>query len=386
MASVGGVLMGTGYCSNRRGVVALANFLLLVACCLALSQSAARAQQLSDEQSLRGLSEDLKKLGESISKLEAKAPSRLEQFQQQLGAPKPDEREAFLATLGHKLFFDPRLSKFGNVSCSTCHDPKFGWSNGRPRGEGGTVGSIGEMNVPTSIFAAHQPRFFYNQRVATIRRQCLEPLVNPIEMANDSMRQVEENLRVRAPGYFPLFQRAFAPGTRTITAIATCLEAFQRTIVTPFDAPIDLFIAGKQDALSDQEKFGFALFKEFRCIECHQYPLFRDDLRHNNGSPFRFVTGRSGQLALVKTPTLREIKYTAPYFSTGAAKTLYDVVEHYNVGGFALNQNGQQVRASNIDRRIRPLGMQQVHKDALVAFLMSISSPHYPKYETPALP
>lgn len=323
--------------------------------------------------------------------------------------------------LGRKLFFDPRLSIDGTVSCATCHDPKHGWSDGLPRALGirGQNGNRlrGDRNTPTIVNAAFSPLMFHDGRTIGMPTQSLQPILNPIEMGDQTEGQVLNRI-ASIPGYRAMFEAAYGSrtqtvrngrrgGVRTIAASPVdrnryghAMAAFQSTVVSR-DAPIDRRLRGDLDALSPAAERGFAIFQSAGCMACHVPPLWTDNGFHNNGMEVagkrRATDGGRAALAGVsnvkpdgrsnvrafKTPTLREIGRTAPYGHAGDFASLERVVRHYNAGGARFDG----VIDPQMDRRIRPLGLDERQEADLVALLREgFLGYDYPHFETPELP
>jgi len=250
--------------------------------------------------------------------------------------------------LGRMLYFDPRFSQTGTVSCNSCHNLMLGGDDNRPVSMG-VHGKTGGRSAPTvwnSAFASSQ---FWDGRAATLEEQAKGPVANPVEMG---MSDVENAMdRVRAiPGYKPYFVAAFGEkDPLTVDNAAKAVAAFERTMITP-DSPYDRFVKGDKSALSEQQQRGMQTFAELGCVSCHsgaafsgpsmpagsgffmKFPTFADskyvkqyDLTKDKG---RYdVTGKEADMHLFKVPTLRNIALTAPYFHNGAVKTLDEAVK-----------------------------------------------------------
>jgi cytochrome c peroxidase len=306
--------------------------------------------------------------------------------------------------LGRKLFFDARLSADGKVSCATCHDPKLAFTDGKPVAEG-IGGKRGPRNSPTIINATYSAGQFWDGRADTLEEQAIQPLTNPIEMGNESYDAVVARLRGIAE-YRNEFQQVFG-APLTIERVGYAIAAYERTLVAG-DAPFDRFFAGDQTAISEAAKRGFALFRgKGRCSRCHtfseQLPLFTDFAYHNTGvaanhpafaklarkaweaaetAQAKTVIDELAQqegghelgrilisyqvfdLGAYRTPSLRNIALTAPYFHDGSAKTLAEVVRFYNEGG-------KQNLAREWD--LNSLSLTDDEQSDLVSFLESLT-------------
>lgn len=288
--------------------------------------------------------------------------------------PTPEKIE-----LGRQLYFDPRLSSDGAVSCATCHDPNKGWSNGEAVATG--IGNLkGGRNSPTIINSAYYTLQFWDGRAKTLEDQALGPIQNPIEM-NMKMDVVVKNLNDLS-GYREQFQKVFGTDV-TEQGIAKAIAAFERTVLSG-DAPYDRFQAGDKAALSEAAQRGLKLFNgKANCKACHSGPSFTDSAFHNIGLDSAdegrmAISKLPGDKGAMKTPTLRDIAKTAPYMHHGKLNTLEEVVAHYNKGG---NNNPQQ------DEEIFPLKLSDQELADLVTFMKEgLASSKYPHVEKPKLP
>lgn len=303
--------------------------------------------------------------------------------------------------LGKKLFFDPRLSLDGSVSCSTCHDPDMGWADHNTLAVG-IAGRTGTRNSPTIVNAAYSQLMFHDGRTIGMPTQALQPIVNRLEMGGQSENQVLGRI-ARIPGYRALFNAAYGPQSlQTFAAMRNAyghaLASFQSTIIS-FEAPVDLRMQGMGNALSPRAELGFAIFQRANCVTCHVPPYFTDLGFHNNGMEFAAKTqtndrGRAGVLPrrqagterAFKTATLREIHRTFPYSHSGSFPNLESIVRHYNLGGVTV-KNGRYVVDPLQDPRIRPLGLTLDQEGYLVTFLReAFAGRDYPYVSPPALP
>ncbi len=249
----------------------------------------------------------------------------------------PTDLNSAKIQLGKKLFHDTSLSADGSMSCASCHDVRNGGDDGLETSIG-INHQIGPINSPTvlnSVFNANQ---FWDGRSASLVDQVSGPIHNPREMASD-WKQVIQKLN-RNPTIVELIQQLY--GT-TINAgnISDAIAEYERALVTT-GAPFDLYLQGDTNAISDQAKQGYALFKEVGCIACHQgtnvgsnafQPLgvmgnyFADRGNITTADYGRFnVTGRDKDKHLFKVPTLRNVELTAPYLHDGKAAQLGDAV------------------------------------------------------------
>ena len=305
---------------------------------------------------------------QAVSRHRAPTPLGLDLF-----APVPDDNpltEGRVA-IGRKLFFDPMLSVDRRVSCSSCHRPDHAFADTTDVSFG-SRNRVGIRNTPSVLNAVYRATFAWDGRSRSLEDQVLLPIQDPDEMA---LTLVELAKRARAqPRYARAFRREFGeePTPRTI---AMALAAYLRTLRSG-DAPIDRFRAGDTLALSAAARLGFRLFTGMaNCTTCHVGPLFTDGDFHNTGIAWRGdeftdigragVTGLTEDKGRFKTPSLRDVAITAPYMHDGSKRSLADVVEFYDTGG---------QRNLGLDPLIRPLRLTASEKQALVAFLESLTS------------
>jgi cytochrome c peroxidase len=290
-----------------------------------------------------------------------------------LFAPAPNDNPLTRGrvVIGEKLFFDPALSMDGRVSCSSCHRPDHAFADTTDVSLG-SRNRVGIRNTPSVLDVAYRATFAWDGRSRSLEDQVLLPIQDPDEMA---MTLVGLETRVRAqPGYARAFRREFGedPTPRTI---GLALAAYLRTLRSG-DAPIDRFRAGDTLALSAAARLGFRLFTgKANCTACHAGPLFTDDDFHNTGIGWRDdafsdigragITGLTEDKGRFKTPSLRNVAITAPYMHDGSKRSLADVVELYDAGG---------QRNPGLDPLIQPLRLTASEKQALVAFLESLTS------------
>ena len=270
------------------------------------------------------------------------------------------------AELGAALYFDPRLSIDGSISCASCHNPSLGFSNALPVAVG-FKGQKGARNSPTIYNSGYEDVQFWDGRALTLEKQAFGPLENPVEMGPQKLDQVAVRLNA-IPGYRQWFQKIF-DGPATPDRIGKAIATYERTILSG-NAPVDRFVDGDKSALSLKAQRGFALFKgKGNCTLCHVGFNFADGDFHNIGIGMskkkpdlgRFeVTKNPADKGKFKTPSMREIADTGPYMHDGSVKTLEATVELYNRGG---------EKNANLDKQIVPLHLTAAESDDLVAFL-----------------
>jgi len=272
--------------------------------------------------------------------------------------------------LGHKLFFEPKLSRSGIISCNTCHVVGAAGVDAREIaiGEGARTGT---RNSPTVFNAAFLSSQFWDGRAPTLEEQAKGPIQAHVEMDLTPEEAVE---RLRETGYEPLFAAAF-PGEEdplTFDNVARAIASFERTLVTP-GAPFDRYLEGDTNALTPQQREGLALFQGAGCIGCHNGVMLGGNgyaaFTHVQGGEDigrAAVTGREEDRYLFRIAPLRNVGLTAPYFHDGSAATLHDAV--------AIMGNVQ------LQRQFTP---EEI--DALVAFLESLTG-EFPVITHPQLP
>jgi cytochrome c peroxidase len=331
---------------------------------------------------------------------------------QTLAAIPPDNPQtADKIALGQKLFFDGRLSVDGTVACSTCHDPQRAFTDGRPTSIG-VRGRSGQRNSPTVLNALYNKTQFWDGRAKSLEDQAVLPIVNPVEMAQPDLEAAVRSLAAY-PEYQQAFQHVFGRPPNGHDLVAA-LASYERSL-TSFDAPFDRFLAGDEKAIDEAAQRGWVLFNNrARCNKCHALPdetpdltNFKDDDFHNIGVLIvrhrvvplalkaerlvnaanavevdraaietemsalgRFlVTRNEPDIASFKTPGLRNVMVTGPYFHDGSHETLWDVLDHYN--------KGAGLRDPWLDQDIQPLGLRERELDDLVAFMASLTSDVY---------
>ena len=347
---------------------------------------------------------------------------------QQVGAPAELTREAIppdnpqtseKISLGQKLFFERRLSVDGTVSCSTCHDPQLAFTDKKPLSVG-IKGRLGQRNAPTILNALYNKTQFWDGRVNTLEEQAANPIVNSFEMGHPNLDTAVAEI-ASVEEYQQAFQRVFRRppnGPDLLRAIAS----YERTQLS-FDSPFDRFIAGDNNAIDASAKRGWELFNtQARCNKCHaltdtqrDVTVFTDNDFHNIGIGIirhnvvalarqaehliksgdtaaidraaiqtdmsalgRFlITRKDKDIASFKTPDIRNVLVTGPYFHDGSQETLWDVIDHYNKGDGLHNPY--------LDEDMQPLALTETDIDDLVAFLASVTSATYKEQGTAEL-
>ncbi|MDB4884518.1 MAG: cytochrome peroxidase, partial [Gemmatimonadetes bacterium] len=325
--------------------------------------------------------------------------------------PRDNPQTPAKIALGEKLFFDGRLSANGTVACASCHDPRLAFTDGRPVSVG-FENRVGQRNAPTVLNALYNAFQFWDGRAPTLEKQAALPIVNPVEMGQPTLDSAVARVAAVAE-YRDQFRRVFGRppnGVDLVRAIAS----YERSQLS-FDSPFDHFIAGDSNAIDASAKRGWVVFNtRGRCNKCHAFTdttsrptTFTDDTFHNIGvnivrhnvvalarqaeqlvkrgdtvaidqaaiqTPMSalgryLVTRKDSDMASFKSPDLRNVMVTAPYFHDGSAATLWDVMDHYN--------KGAGLRDPWLDVDIQPLALHEADIDDLVALMASLTSPAY---------
>ncbi len=238
-----------------------------------------------------------------------------------------------MVELGKKLFFDPRLSRSGFISCNSCHNLSMGGTDNLQTsiGHGWQKGPI---NAPTVLNASFNVAQFWDGRASDLEAQAAGPIANPGEMAFTHPLAVEVIASI--PGYVTEFGKVFGSPDVNIQRITQAIAAFEETLVTP-NSRFDRWLAGDSAALSQQERVGYDLFNRNGCAMCHNGPAAGGTSFRKMGivEPYTTTSGAVGRAAVTgkdadqlafKVPTLRNIELTYPYFHDGAVDSLADAV------------------------------------------------------------
>ena len=272
--------------------------------------------------------------------------------------------------LGRRLFFDPTLSRDYTLSCGSCHDPRRVFTDGLAVAVG-IESRQGTRNSPALLNRAWGKAQFWDGRAASLEEQALQPIENPDEF---NMTLEEVLARLQDHYQYPEWFRSVFGREVNSKDLGRAIASYVRTILTG-DAPMDRYLNGDRQALSEQARAGLLLFRgRANCTACHLGPTFTDEQFHNTGVAFRdgkltdegrfAVTGKEKDRGAFKTPTLRHVAQTAPYMHDGSLRTLEDVIEFYDQGG---NPN------LYLDEELRPLNLTDEEKQALAALLRSLT-------------
>ncbi|MFB2776711.1 diheme cytochrome c5 peroxidase CcpA [Shewanella xiamenensis] len=235
--------------------------------------------------------------------------------------------------LGKMLFFEPRLSKSGFISCNSCHNLSTGGVDALPTSIGHHW-QEGPINSPTVLNADFMLAQFWDGRASDLKEQAAGPIANPKEMG--FTHELATETIASMPAYRARFAKVYGDEKVDIDRLTDAIAAFEKTLVTP-NSPFDQYLLGKQDAISNEAKAGYQLFKDKGCVSCHNGPavggtmfmkmgLIKPFHTNNPAEGRKGVTGKDADKYVFKVPTLRNIELTYPYFHDGSVWTLEEAV------------------------------------------------------------
>lgn len=281
--------------------------------------------------------------------------------------------------LGKKLFFDPILSSDNMVSCATCHAPSLAFTDARINSIG-VNGAIGQRNSMPLFNLAwnYDERFAWDGKELSLERQVFEPVRNPEEM-NSNWAQLVNELQ-NHPEYPQLFNEAFGTANIDSVLVAQAIAQFERTLISA-GSKFDRYSLGLEE-LTEQELSGLDVFlseEKGDCFHCHgnpNNPLWTNNSFHNNALDANFtdlglgaVTGDPSDNGKFKTPSLRNLSFTAPYMHDGRFQTIDQVIEFYSTG--LQNSPTVDPLMKKVDEGGVNLTTQQ--KEDLKAFLLTLN-------------
>jgi cytochrome c peroxidase len=316
--------------------------------------------------------------------------------------------------LGRFLFFDPILSGNKDIACATCHQPNFNYAEFLETSigvNGVGSGSKRQFRHPNTIpfvkrnsqsvlntafngvrnHAPYDPKsapMFWDSRAKGLEEQALLPIETLEEMRGHNypedgiVKEVVGRLK-KIPAYQTLFSKAFEGEAEPITAqnLAKAIAAYERTLIAN-QSRFDQYMRGDSNALSLSEKDGLQLFLKVGCAKCHSGPMFSDFKLHTLGvadteNRKESDTGANGTYAF-RTPTLRNLRYTAPYMHSGKLLTLEQVLEFYEdlSGGKIVNPN---VKPAQMDTLIKSLNVRFKDISRIVEFLNTLNDDNFDK-------
>lgn len=278
-----------------------------------------------------------------------------------------------MAELGKKLYFDPRLSKSGFISCNSCHNLSMGGTDNIPTSIGDHW-QQGPINAPTVLNSSLNLAQFWDGRAADLKAQAGGPIANPGEMAFTHTLAI--GVLESIPAYVREFKQTFGKDKIDIDQVTDAIAEFEKTLVTP-NSRFDRFLLGDATALTATEAKGYELFKEVGCVACHNGPAAGGNsfqklgvveaFKKDDPATGRFaVTGKDADRFNYKVPTLRNVEYTYPYFHDGSANTLSEAVR--TMGRIQLGKTFSDEETGQV-----------------VAFLKTLSG-DMPQFNLPALP
>jgi cytochrome c peroxidase len=319
------------------------------------------------------------------------APAPTYDWQLPAGFPVPavpadNPMSAAKVALGRRLFFDPRLSMTGTVSCASCHNPARAYTDGRPR----ALGALGEelprgaMSLTNVVYNAS---FGWTaRRVASLEAQMRQPLFNqhPVEMGLAGREADVTALLGADERYTAAFRRAFprAADPVSLDNAIRAIASFERTLISGNSAFDRYVFRGEHAALSEPAKRGLGLFysKRLGCANCHGGFNFTGTWteRDRPVAPAAFARdGRAGPA--VRVPTLRNVALTAPYMHDGRYATLEEVIRHYERDGAGMAEEPQDPSspASRPVRRLTAFRLNARERADLVAFLNALTDDEF---------
>ncbi|WP_076541579.1 cytochrome-c peroxidase [Shewanella sp. UCD-KL21] len=235
--------------------------------------------------------------------------------------------------LGKMLFFEPRLSMSGFISCNSCHNLSLGGVDALPTSIGHEW-QQGPINSPTVLNADYMLAQFWDGRAATLKEQAAGPIDNPKEMGYTHELAVDTIASM--PAYVARFNDIYGSNEVNIDRITDAIATFEKTLVTP-NSPFDKYLEGDKKAISADAQTGYQLFKDKGCVACHNGPAVGGTMYMKMGliKPFhtdnpaegrKGVTGKEADKFVFKVPTLRNIELTYPYFHDGSVWNLDEAV------------------------------------------------------------
>lgn len=284
--------------------------------------------------------------------------------------------------LGYLLFFDPRLSASGQVACASCHDPQFGWADGKRRAIG-FARLEGPTNTPSIVNAAYEKELFWDGRASSLEVQIAGSLGNAVEMNTSVFRATAQIASIKP--YLPLIKAAYGDTRVNWSRLCDAIATYVRGI-TLRETDYDRFLGGDVDALSDAALRGLHLFRtRARCMNCHNGALLSDGSYHHLGTSFYGVENYQGRYAVThepsdmgkfRTPGLRGVFYTGPWTHNGLIADLDELLLMYDKGWWQNDKPSADIDERvfpKLDPLIRPLHLGPGDLADLKALLASMS-------------
>ena len=339
--------------------------------------------------------------------------NRVSALPREVKSPEDNPFSQEKAALGKFLFYDPILSGNKDVACATCHHPNMGYAEFLDLSIGPNAKGLGskrrfnnendipfvKRNAQTVLNAAfngidgnnrYDPSdasMFWDERAESLEKQALEPIKALEEMRgkgfseDDILNEVVVRLK-EIPEYQDLFELAFErKNSITIENLSKAIAAFERTLVTN-NSRFDQYMRGDKDAIHISEQDGFELFKSVGCINCHKGPMFSDFKTHVLGVPrnnkLREVDKGNADTFAFRTPTLRNLRFTAPYMHNGSLTTLKRVLEFYEDIANGKERN-PDVPRENFDPFVRELKLSVKEMSLIISFLNTLNDENFDK-------
>jgi len=317
------------------------------------------------------------------------------------------------AELGRLLFWDPILSGNLDVACATCHLPENGYTDALAQsiGVGGTgvgadrtAGQIGHVprNAQTilnslwngidefGLFDVTQAPMFWDNRVQSLATQALEPIVSAKEMRgeifseDDIKAEIESRLNANTE-YLFRFEDAFSTNTITMEFVAKALTSFQSTLIAN-QSPFDRWMRGEPDSMTNEQLSGLQEFVVAGCAECHSGPLFSDFETHvlgvQEGIHSTEPDNGDGMFGF-RTPTLRQLQFTAPYFHAGQFETITAAIDFYDERRRSANAN---VPSEALDEKLLVIGELDGQAQLIENFLKALNDDSFDSVVPEAVP
>jgi len=274
------------------------------------------------------------------------------------------------AVLGKKLFYEKQLSQDNTIACASCHQQEHAFASQGNAVNPSVGGQANFRNVPPIFNIGFYLNYFWDGRAESLERMFHEDLTQ-LEIFHNAPDTILKRLN-NGIEYKALFHNAFGDSIITTHRVADAIAVFVRTIVSG-SSKYDKFIRGDSSALDDAEKRGMQLFMSERtnCSSCHIPPLFTDMDYHSTGINTHYfdfgryyVTVENSDRGKFRTPTVRNVEYTAPFMHNGEVESLKELIEHYNNGGKLF---------INKSHLIRSLYLTEDEKSDLLSFLLALS-------------
>lgn len=277
--------------------------------------------------------------------------------------------------LGRSLFYDGRLSRDGSISCGSCHIQYSAFSHHGHDVSHGIDDKLGTRNAPALQNLAWYSSYFWDGGVHNLDLVPVAPIENPVEM-DETTANVVEKLR-NDPDYRRMCRKAFGDEELSGHRMLMALAQFMSMMISS-GSQYDRYIGGDASAFTAGEKEGLDLFR-LKCASCHAEPLFTDNSFRNNGlpgsnDPGRYaITGKPQDMGRFKVPSLRNLKYSAPYMHNGSIGTLEEVLLHY--------RDGVQPTVATDPQLQNGISMSSDEMGKIILFLNTLSDPGFLKNE-----